>query len=104
MLEETDDTTEVEETYAFGSAVTGITVNTVDCVVDGTTGTADGTETDVDAVDNVAKEAATAILGGAIVYETVVKSGLVTAVDGGVTVTLNTGCANRLEAGSAVLA
>ena len=103
MLEETDDTTEVEEACTLGSAVTGVTVNTVDCVVDGTTGAVDGIEVDVDAVDSVATEAATATLGGAIALKTVVGARLVAAVAVGVIVTLNAGCANRLEAGSAVL-
>ena len=91
MLEEIDDTIEIEKACSLGSAVTDVTVNTVDCVVDGTTGGANGTESDVDAVDSVATEAATAILGGAIVLETVLEAGLVTAVDVGVIVTLNVG-------------
>ena len=100
---ETDDTSEVEEACALMSAVTGVTVNTVDCVVDCTTGTADGSERDVDAVESVATEAVTATLGGAIVLEIVVGAGLVTAFDVGVIVTLNAGCANRFETGSAVV-
>ena len=103
MLEEAVVTTEVEEVCAFGSAVTGVTVSTVDCVVDGATGAANGNETDVELEASVVTEAATAILGGAIVLEIVVGVGLVTAVDVGVIVTLRAGCANRLETGSAVL-
>ena len=103
MLEETDDTTEVEEVCALGSAVTGVTLNTVDCVVDGRTGAIDGIETDIDALDIVATKAATAILGGAIVLKIVVEAELVIAVDVGVIVTLNANCAKRLETGSVVL-
>ena len=47
--------------------------------------------------------ATAAILGCAIVLETAVETELVTAVDVGVIVTLNAGCANRLGTGSVVL-
>ena len=47
MLEESVVTTEIEEVCAFWSAVTGVTVSTVDCVVNGATGAADDNETDV---------------------------------------------------------
>ena len=47
--------------------------------------------------------AAVATLGGAIVPEIVVGTGLVTTVDVGVIVTLNAGCTIRLETGSIVL-
>ena len=57
MLEETDDTAEIDKT-SLGSAVTDVTVNPVDCVLDGTTGAANGIETDVDALDSVATEGA----------------------------------------------
>ena len=87
MLEETDDTTEVEAACVLGSAVTNVTVNTVDCAVVGTTGAADGTKTDVDAVNSVATQAITAILGGAIVLETILRAGLVIEVDVGEFVT-----------------
>ena len=104
MSAEADVATEVEEVCALGSAVTGVTVNTVDCVVDGTTGAAGGNETNVDEEASVVTEAAAAAtLGGAIVLEIVVEAGLVTAVDVGVIVTLNAGCTNRLETGSIVL-
>ena len=101
MSAEADDTTEVEEVCALGSAVTGVTVNTVDCVVDGTTRVAGGNETDVDKEASVViAAAASATLGGAIVLEIAVGAGLVTAVDVSVIVTLNAGCTNKLETGS----
>ena len=111
VLEKTFVNTEVEKVLAIGWAITIITVSTVDCVVDGTAGAAGGCETDVaveTAVDvdekaSVMTEAAAAILGGAIALETAVKAELVTAVDVGVIVKLNAGCANRLETGSVVL-
>ena len=103
MLEEAVVTTEVEEVCAFKSALTGVTVSTVDSVVASTTGAADGNETDVEEEASVVTEAATAILGGAIVLETVVGAGPVTAVDVGIIVTLNARCANRFETVSEVL-
>ena len=66
-----------------------------------TTGAAETNETDVDKEASVVTAAA--ILGGAIVLETAVVAELVTAVDVGVIVTLNAGCANRLETASIVL-
>ena len=103
MLEETVVTTEVEKVCAFRSAITNVTVSTVGCVANHTTGTADGNKTDVDEEASVVTAAAPAKLGGAIVCETAVKAELVTAVDVGVIVTLNADCANRLETGSVVL-
>ena len=94
VLEEAVVTTEVEEVCSFGSAVTGVTVSTFDCVVNGTTGAADGNEIDGENEDSAVTEASTAILGGAIVLETVVEAGPVTAVDVCVIVMLNAGCAN----------
>ena len=99
VLEETVVTTEVEEACALGSAITGITVNTVDCVVDCTTGAAGGCETDVavGAADGVDEEASVttvetaARLGGAIALEIAVGAELVTSVNVGVIVTLNAG-------------
>ena len=89
---------------ALGSAVMGVTVNTVDCVVEGTTAAAGGNETDVDEEASVVTAAAAAAtLGGAIVLEIVVGAGPVTAVDVGVIVTLNAGCTNRFETSSLVL-
>ena len=82
----------------------GVTVNTVDCVVEGTTAAAGGNETDVDEEASVVTAAAAAAtLGGAIVLEIVVGAGPVTAVDVGVIVTLNAGCTNRFETSSLVL-
>ena len=86
-----------------GRLSTGVTVSTVDCVVDGATGAADDNGTNVEEEASVVTEAATAIIGGTIVLEIVVGVGLVTAVDIGVIVTLNAGCTNRLETGSIVL-
>ena len=103
VLEEVVVTTEVEEVCAFGLAVTGVTVRTIDCVVGGATGAADGNETDVEEEASVVTEAATAILGGTIVLENEVRVWLVIAIDVGVIVTLNAGCTNRLETGSIVL-
>ena len=103
VLEEAVVTTEVEEVCAFGSTVTGVTVSTVDCVVDGATGAGDNNETDVEEEASVVTEAATAILGGTIVPEIVVGVGLVTTVDIGVIVTFNAGCTNRLKTGRIVL-
>ena len=103
MLDKVVVTSEVEKVCAFGSAVTGVTVRTVDCVVGGATGAADGNETDVEKEASVVTEAATAILGGTIVLEFVVGVWLLTAVDVGVIVTLNAGCTNRFETGSIVL-
>ena len=96
-------TTEVAGVCILGSVVQCVTVSTVDCVLDGTTGAADGNETDIDEeISVVIAAAAAAKLGGAIVPEIVVGAGLVTAVDG-VIVMLNAGCTNRLETGSIVL-
>ena len=96
MLEELVVTIEVEELCVFESAVTNVTLRTVDCVVGGATGAADDNETDVEEKTSVVTKAATAILGSTIVLEIVVKVWLVTAVDVGVIVTLNAGCTNRL--------
>ena len=52
---------------------------------------------------SLATEEAIAILGGAMALETAVKAKLVTAVNVGVNVTLNAGCAKRLETASVVL-
>ena len=103
MLEKVVVTTGVKEVCAFGSVVRGVTVSTVDCVIDGATGAVYGNKTNVQEEASVVTEAATAILGGAIVLQIVVGVGLATAVDFGVIVTLNIGCSNRLETGSAVL-
>ena len=92
-------------------AVTSVTVSTVNCVSALTTGAADGSKTDVavaaaDDVDeeaSVTTEAAAAILGGAITLEITVVAEFVTAVVVGVIVTLNVGCANRLETGSVAI-
>ena len=97
-------TTEVAGVCKLGSVVPCVTVSTVDCLLDGTTGAADSNETDIDIKTSVViAAAATASLGGAILLEIMVGAGLVTAVDVGVIVTLNAGCTNRLETGSIVL-
>lgn len=88
LLTETVDTTEVEEVFLLWSALTGVTVSTVDCVVDGTTGAASGSKTevtvgaadDVDADPSDTTEAATAILGCAIKIKSKSKTELVIAV------------------------
>ena len=98
MLDKTVVTTKVEKACAIKSDVTGVTVSTLDWVVDGTTGTAEVNETDVDEAASIVTAATAAILGGAIVLETAVKTEFVTAVDG-VIVTLNACCANKLETG-----
>ena len=93
-------TTEVAEVCVLGSVVPGVTVSTVDCVLDGTTGAADGYETDIDEEASVVTAAtAAATLGSAIVLEAAVGAEVVTAADVGVIVTLNAGCAKRFEAG-----
>ena len=97
-------TTEVAGVCILKSVVPCVTVSTVDCVLDGTTGAADGNKTDIDEETSVViAAAAAATLGSAIVPEIVVEAGLVTAVDVGVIVTLNAGCTNRLETRSIVL-
>ena len=104
MSAEIVSTTEIAGVCILGSVVSCVTVSTVYCVLDGTTGAADGNETDIDEKTSVViAAAAAATLGGEIVPEIVVKAGLVTAVDVGVIVTLNTCCTNRLETGSIVL-
>ena len=110
VFEETVDTTEVE-VCILGSSVTGVTVSTVDCVVDGTTGAAGGNETNVavgaveDGVEEASAttEAAAAILDTTITLETAVVAEFVTAVNVSVVITLNAGCANRLKTGSMIL-
>ena len=104
MSAEIVSTTEIAGVCILGSVVPCVTVSTVDCVLDGTTGAADGNETDIDIKTSVViAAAATASLGGAILLEIMVGAGLVTAVDVGVIVTLNAGCTIRLETGSIVL-
>ena len=94
MSAEVIDTTEVAEVCALGSVVSGVTVSTDDCVLDGTTGAADGNETDIDKEASVVTaSAAAATLGSAILLEAAVKAEVVTAADVGVNVTLNAGCA-----------
>ena len=108
---ETVDTNEVKDVYVLESVVTVVTVSTVDCVVDGTTGADCGCCTDdavgvadnVDADASVAAEAEAAILGSASKFETVLGAKLVTAILVGVIVTFNAGYANRFETGSEVL-
>ena len=96
--------TEVAGVCILGSVVPCVTVCPVDCVLDGTTGAADGNESDIDVETSVVIAAiAAATLGGTIVPEIVEGAGLVTAVDVVVIVTLNAGCTNRLEIGSIVL-
>lgn len=93
------------------SVVTGVSVSTLDCVVNGPTQAACGFATD-DAVRaahdvyskaSVVIEAKAAILGGASTFETALKAELVIAVLVCVIIRLNVGCANRLETGSVVL-
>ena len=104
MSAEVVNSTEVAEVCILGSVVPCVTVSTVNCVLDCTTGAADGNKTYIDEEISVVIAAAlAAILGGAIVIEIVVRAGLVTAVDVGLIVTLNAGCTNRLEIGSIVL-
>ena len=103
VLEETVFTIEVEEVCTLGSAITGVTVKTVDCVVNGTTGAADINETGVVEEISVATKTEAVILGYAITFVTAVGAELVPADSVGVIVTLNAGCANRLETGSTVL-
>ena len=92
-------TTEVAEVCVLGSLVPGVTVSAVDCVLDCTTGAADGNETDIDEEASVVTAAAAAAtLGNAIVLEAAVGNEVVTASDVVVIVTLNTGCAKRFEA------
>ena len=96
--------TEVAEVCVLGSVVPGVTVSTVDCVLDGTTGAADGNETDIDEETSVVTAAvAAATLGTAIILEAAVGAEVVTVADVGVIVTLNAGCAKRFEAGCAFL-
>ena len=98
------DSTEVAKVCVIGSVVPGVTVSTVDCVLDGTTIAADGNETDIDEKNSVVTAAAAAAtLGSAIVLEAAVGSEVVTAADVGVIVMLNAGCAKRFNAGCAVL-
>ena len=97
-------TTEVAEVSVLGSVVPGVTVSTVDCVLDGTTGAADGNETDIDKEASVVTAAAAATtLGSAIIFEAAMGADVVTVANFGVIVTLNAGCAKRFEAGCAVL-
>ena len=104
-------TTEVEEICALGSAITSVTVSTVDCLVDGTTRAAGDFETnitvgaadDFDEEISVATEAEAAIHGGACTFETAVGAELVTVVSVGIIDTLNAGCSNRFETGSEAL-
>ena len=104
MSAEVVDSTEVAEVCVLGLVVSGLTVSTVDCVLNGTTKAADGNETDIDEEATVVKAAAaTATLGSAIVLEAAVGAEVVTVVDVGVIVTLNAGCAKRFKAGCAVL-
>ena len=98
------DTSEVAEVCVLGSVVPGVTVSTVDCVLDGTTKAADGNETDIDEEASVVTAAASATtLGSAIVLEAAVGVEVVTVADIGVIVMLNAGCEKRFEAGCAVL-
>ena len=97
-------TTEVAEVCVLGSVVPSVTVSTVHCVLDGTTGTADGNETDVDEEASVVTAAAAAAtLGNAIILEAAMVTDVVTVADVGVIVTLNAGCGKRFEAGCAGL-
>ena len=67
VSEEVVSTTEVAAVCVLGSVVPGITVNTVDCVLDGTIGAADSSVTDIDEDASVVTEAAaTTTLGNAI--------------------------------------
>ena len=98
------DTTEVAKVRVLGSVVLGVTVSTVDCVLDGTTRADHTNEKDIDEEASVvAAAAAAATLGSAIVLETAVKAEVVTVADVGVIVTLNAGCVNRFESCCAVL-
>ena len=93
-------TTEVAEVNVLESVVTGVNVSTVDCVLHGTTGAADGNETDFDEDASVVIAAAAAAkLGSAIVLEAAVKAEVVTAAYVNVIVTVKAGCAKRFEAG-----
>ena len=97
-------TTEVAEICVLGSVVPGVTVSTVDCVLDGTTEAADGNETDIDEKTSLVTAAAAAgTLGSAIILEAAMGADVVTVADVSLIVTLNAGCAKRLEAGCAVL-
>ena len=104
MSAEVVDTTEVAVVCVLVSVVPGVTVSTVDCVLDGTTGAEDGNETAIDEEASVVTAAAAAAtLGSAIALESAVEAEVVTVADVGVIVTLNAGCAKRFEAGFAVL-
>ena len=97
MLEKTVVTTEVEEVCTLGSAITDVTVSSIVCVLSGTTKAADNNETGVVEKASVVTAAAAARLGSAIVLETSVGAELVIGLVIGVIVTLNAGCANKLE-------
>ena len=104
MSAEVVDTTEVAKVCVLESVVPGVTVSTVDCVLDNTTGEAEGNETDIDEEASVVTaSAATATLGSAIVLKAALEAEVVTLADVGVIVTLNAGCAKKFEAGCAVL-
>ena len=78
-------TTDVAEICVLGSVVPGVTVSTVDCVLDGTTGAADGNETDInEEVSVVTGAAAAATLGSAIILEAAMGADVVTVADVGV--------------------
>lgn len=96
-------TTEVAEVCVLGSIVLGVTVSTVDDLLDGTTKTTDGNETNIDEKASVTGAAEAATLGSAIVNEVAVNEEVVTVPDVGVIVTFNAGCAKKFEAGCAVL-
>ena len=98
------DTTEVAKVCALQSVVTGVTVSTVDCVLDGTTWAGNGNETDIDEeVRVVTAETVAATLSNAIGIEAAMWDEIVTVADVGFIVTLSAGCAKRFEAGSAVV-
>ena len=96
------DTTDVAKVRVLGSVVPGVTVSTVDCVLNDKIRAADGNETDFyEEASNVTAAVSAASLGSAIVLETAVGAEILTVADG-VIVTYTAGCAKRFEAGCAV--
>ena len=88
----------MSEVCVLRSVVPCVIVSKVDCVLDGTTGAADGNETNIDEKASVVTAAApAATINSAIVLEAAVKAEVVTVADVGVIVTLNEGCAKRFE-------
>ena len=97
------DTIEVAKIRVLWSVVPGVTVNTGECVLGGTTRAADNNESDNDEnASFVIAAAAAETFGSAIVLETSVEAEVVIVAYVGVIVTLNAGWAKRFEAGCAV--